>query len=407
MGEHVPKVYPYRWVILAVFSMLQFLAIMLWVTFSPITGDAAEFYGVTPMKVGFLSMISLIVTIFFAIPGAYAVDTWGVRKAVGMGAVLAGGFGFMRGLYGDNYTWVLICTWGFCFSHVVVFNSMTAVCARWFPLEQRATAVGIMLMALYAGIIAGMGLTPLLTIRYGIPGMLKIYGVFSLIVGVAFLVLFREAPPTPPPGSEIERIPVFTGIRRIFTQRDTALLILVWFVILGIFNAFMTWVEQIVAPRGFDIVQAGSLGSIMQVGGILGCFLLPALSDRVRTRRWFVICAVLGLVPGLLGLTFATGYGLLMASGFCFGFFLMGVSPVVYQYSAELSYPAPEATSQGLLIWAGQISGVIFIYGMDHFRTASGAMTPSLVLLTVLTAMMLFPLLAMRDSPMFRTGQAG
>jgi len=66
--------------------------------------------------------------------------------------------------------------------------------------------------------------------------------------------------------------------------------------------------------------------------------------------------------------------------------------------------PRPDATSQGLLIWAGQISGVVFIYGMDHFRTASGAMTPSLIVLSVLTAMMLFPLLAMRDSPMVRSG---
>ena len=400
MEDREIRIYSYRWVVLVVFSLLLVLDIMLWLTFAPITGDAARFYGVTPMKIGFLSMISMIVTIFLTIPGVYVVDTWGLRKGIGLGAVLAGLFGFTRGYFGDNYGIVLISTWGFCLSQPIVFNSMTAVSAKWFPLKQRATAVGIMLVILYVGMIVAMGVTPILTIKYGIPGMLRIYGVFSLCVAVAFLALIRDAPPTPPSGSDMERVSVLAGVKHIFTQRDPLLLLLVWFVVLGFFNAFNTWVEQIIAPRGFNSVQAGWLGAICQVGAIAGCFVIPPLSDKYRMRKVFVIISVLGLLPALLGLTFAASYALLLASGILFGFFLGGVSPVVYQYGAEVSYPAPEATSQGLLIWAGNVSGAILIYGMDMFRTASSAMTPSLIVITVLTALLLAPLWVMRDSRM-------
>ena len=111
------------------------------------------------------------------------------------------------------------------------------------------------------------------------------------------------------------------------------------------------------------------------IGGIIGCFVIPPLSDKLRKRRLFIIMCIVASVPGLVGLTFATDYWLLLASGFFMGFFFMSSGPVIFQYGAEVSYPAPEATAQGLLMLAGQISGIIFIFGMDFFRTASGSMT--------------------------------
>jgi MFS family permease len=394
------QVYGYRWVVLAVYSLLQFLCILLGYTFAPITGEAAAFYGVTPMKIGFLSTISLIVTLFLQMPGSYAVDTWGIHKAIGLGAVLAGVFGFTRGVFGSSYAWVSVSTWGICLSNPLVYNSMTAVAARWFPLEQRATAVGIMLVVLFSGLIVGMGLTPLLTIAYGIPGMLRIYGVAALVIGIAFCVLARDAPPSPPSASEIERVPVLAGIRHMFTHRDTALLLVLWFVSLGCWNALMTWIEQILAPRGFDSVQAGTVGATMMVSAIVGSFLIPFFSERYRTRKLFLILSILALFAALAGLSFAGSWWLLMACAVLYGFFNMGGSSVTYQYAAELSYPAPEATSQGLLIWVGQISGIIFIYGMDAFRTSSGAMTPFLVVMITLTLLVMVPLFRMKESPM-------
>ena len=398
------QVYGYRWIVLVVYSLLQFLAIMQVYTFAPITGEAAAFYGVTPMKIGFLSIISLIITIFLQLPGSYAVDTWGIRRAIGLAAILAGVFGFTRGHFGSNYTWVLISTWGFSLSNPLVFNSMTAVAARWFPLEERATAVGIMLIALYGGLIVGMGLTPLLTIRYGIHGMLRIYGVMALVIGSAFCVLVRDAPLTPPAESEIERVPVLAGMKHMFTRRDPLLIVIVAFVGLGAWNALMTWIEQMIAPRGFNSVQAGTVGAAMMVAGIVGCFVISPLSDKLRARKLFFIINIIAFLVALPGFAFATSYWLLLATALFFGFFNMGSSPVAYQYAAELCNPAPEATVQGLQIWAGQISGILFIYAMDRFRTQTGAMTPTLVVMMVLTFLVTLPTFWMKESPMVVKG---
>jgi len=78
----------------------------------------------------------------------------------------------------------------------------------------------------------------------------------------------------------------------------------------------------------------------------------------------------------------------------------MSVGPVVYQYSAEVSYPAPEATSQGLLVLAGQISGIIFIFGMDMFRTESGSMTPFLLVMIALAVVNIVLAALLKESKM-------
>jgi hypothetical protein len=43
----------------------------------------------------------------------------------------------------------------------------------------------------------------------------------------------------------------------------------------------------------------------------------------------------------------------------------MSAGPIGFQYAAEVSAPAPESTSQGLLLWVGQLSGIIMVTGMS------------------------------------------
>lgn len=386
MEKQAYTVYKYRWVVLFFFSMIQLVMQMLWITFAPITSEAATFYNVTPMLIGLLSMVFMIVYLFVSIPASWSIDTLGIRKGVGLGVILTGIFAMTRGFSSDSFTMVLISMIGIAIAQPFILNSITAMAARWFPLEERATAVGIATLSQFIGITAGMALTPVLTLQYGIPGMLRIYGVFALIFCIAFFVFVREKPPTPPAEVDTERVLVFDGLKHIFKQRNMIFLLVIFFIGLGMFNAVSTWIEQIIAPRGFTVVEAGTLGGLIMVGGIIGCLVIPPLSDKTRKRKFYIILSTVVTFPALIGVTFVTSYTLLLIFGFVLGFFFLSVGPIIFQYSAEISYPAPEATSQGLLVLAGQISGIIFIFGMDMFRGEDASMTPFLIVMIVLTA---------------------
>ena len=387
------KIYGYRWVVLLVFMFVVAVNQLLWITFAPITGSAATYYGVSDLSIGLLSMSFMIVYIVVSIPASWTIDTYGIRVAVGIGAALTGIFGLLRGLLASDYTFVLIAQIGIAIGQPFILNAITSVAARWFPVEERATAAGLGSLAMYLGIAVALVLTPFLTIQSQINGMLLIYGVVSVVALAVFFALVKERPPTPPcrPDQE-ERSLVFDGLKASLRMKDFALLMVIFFVGLGVFNAVTTWIEDIVRPRGFSIIQAGNIGGLMIVGGIIGAVVIPLLSDHYRKRTPYLILAVIGATLGLIGLTFGTSYWFLLLSAFLFGFFLLSAGPVGFQYGAEVTHPAPEGTSNGLLLLMGQISGIVFILGLDSFKSPdTGSMTmPLIVLIGLMLVSLLF-----------------
>jgi len=359
---------------------------LLWITFAPITSSAAGYYGVSDLSIGLLSMCFMIVYIFVSIPASWAIDTYGIRVAVGIGVALTGVFGLLRGLLATNYTWVLVAQIGIAIGQPFILNAVTKVAARWFPIRERATASGMGSLAMYLGIVAGMVLTPYLTLQSSISSTLIAYGVVSVIAIVIFFAVVRERPPTPPcPSEQEERSLVFDGLRQMLRQRDFALLMVVFFVGLGVFNGVTTWIEEIVSPRGFSITQAGIVGGLMVGGSIIGAVVIPLLSDHYRKRTPFIILSMVGATLGLVGLAIAASYWLLLVSAFVLGFFLLSAGPLGFQYGAEITYPAPEGTSNGMLLLMGQISGIVFIFGMDAFKSPeTGSMISPLIVLIVL-----------------------
>ncbi len=375
------KIYPYRWVVLAVFMLVNIAIQILWISFGSITLPAANYYGVSDLQIGLLSMIFMIIFIPLSLPVAWMIDTWGFYRSVSVGAVLMGIFGILRGLVGQNYNLVLLTTIGLAISQPFFLNSWTKVAARWFPIPERATAVGLAAVGNFLGTGIGLALTPLLVERFGIPQMLLGYGFAGAIASALFILLAREKPPTPPCPPELElRALMLDGLRSLVRSAPFWVLMAVFFVANGIFNGLSTWIESVLRPRGFSPEQAGIVGGLLLLGGILGAFLLPLLSDKTHKRKPFLILGVLGCIPGLIGIAFAQAFGLLLVSAFIFGFFLIGIAPIGYQYAAELTFPVPEGTSNGMLSLAGQVS-VVFIFAMEALRAPDGSFSLPLVLL--------------------------
>lgn len=374
------KVYGYRWVVLGVFMFINLTIQMLWITYAPITGPAAEFYGVSDLQIGLLAMTFMIAFIPLSIPVSWVIDTYGFRVAVGIGAALMGIFGLLRGFAGSDYTLVLWSTIGIAISQPFLLNAWTTVPAKWFPVDVRATMVGMVTLANLIGTALGMILTPILVESMSIADVQLLFGGIAAFSSVLFILLAREAPPTPPcpPGQETRAL-MLDGLKHAFTIKPFWFYLIASFIGLGIFNGLTTWVEAIIRPRGFTPNDAGTLGALMIVGGLVGAIVLPALSDKQQKRQRFLMIAFVGAIPGLLGLTFAESGMLLFGSAILLGFFLVSAMPIGMQYAAEITRPTPEGTSNGLIQLFGQ-GAVVFVYIMEAMKTSDGSFTPSLIL---------------------------
>jgi MFS family permease len=374
------KLYSYRWVVLAVFMFINLTMQTLWITYAPITGPAAAFYGVSDLQIGLLSMSFMIAFIPLSIPVSWVIDTYGFRLAVGIGAILMGIFGLVRGLAGANYSLVLWSTFGIAAAQPFLLNAWTTVPAKWFAIEERATAVGLITLANLVGTALGMVLTPVLIESMSISSVQLIYGGIAAFSSVLFLLLARETPPSPPcpPGQEVRAL-MLDGLKHAVMVRPFWFALAISFIGLGIFNGVTTWIEAIIRPRGFTPGDAGTLGALMIVGGVIGAVVIPSLSDKQRMRQRYLHVAFIGSIPGMLGLAFAASAWLLFVSAFEMGFFLVSAMPIAMQYAAEITHPTPEGTSNGLMQLFGQ-GAVVFVYIMEALKTADGSFTPALLL---------------------------
>jgi len=382
MSEQKFKLYGYRWVVLAVFMFINLTIQVLWIGYAPITTEAAKFYGVSEAQIVLLAMSFMVAFIPLSIPVSWVIDRYGFRPAVSIGAVLMGIFGLARGLAGNNYSIVLWSTLGIAAAQPFLLNAWTKVPANWFGLDERATAVGLVTLSSLVGTGLGMALTPILTGSMDIPTVQLVYGGLAALSSVLFIIFARENPPTPPcpPGQEVRSL-MFDGLKNALRVRSFWFFLVIFFIAMAIFNGVTSWVDVIIRPRGFTAVDVGTAGALMLTGGIIGAIVIPPFSDKQRKRKIYLTAGFLLAVPFLLGLTFANSAWMLFVSSFMLGVCLVGVSPIGFQYAAEITQPTPEGTSNGLLQLVGQLS-VVIVYNMDLIKSPDGSLTPALIFAT-------------------------
>ena len=389
---------------LGVFMFITTINQLLWITYAAITSAATAYYGVSDLQIGILSMSFMIVFIFVSVPASWIIDKYGIKIGVGIGAVLTGVFGLLRSVVGNNYEWALVMQIGIAVGQPFLLNAITKLAARWFIMEERATASGLATLSMYIGPLAGMLLTPLLLKLQGFSTMMNTYGIISAVGALVFLIFSREKPPTPPCHDfQEERSLVYDGLKDSLKNKNFITLLVVFFIGLGIFNSVTTWIEDIVKPRGFSTDDAGLTGGLMIIGGIIGALIMPYISDKMQKRRLFIIIALIGATAGLAGVAFAENYTLLMTSSFVLGYFLLSAGPIGFQFGAEITHPASEGTSNGLLILAGQISGIGFIFGMEKMKDhTTGSMSMPLIIMIALSFIGFLLTFLLKESPFMK-----
>ena len=224
-----------------------------------------------------------------------------------------------------------------------------------------------------------------------------IFGGVAAFSALLFVILARETPPTPPcPAGQEVRALMLDGLKHALKNRYFWLYLAVSFIGLGIFNGITTWVENIIRPRGFTPTDAGTLGALMLVGGVIGAVVIPPFSDKQHKRKKYILLGFAATIPFLIGLTYAANLWVLFISAFGLGFFLTSAMPIGMQYAAEITRPTPEGTSNGLIQLFGQAS-VVFVYIMEAVKAPDGSFTPALLLALALLVIGLVLISQLKD----------
>lgn len=348
-----PAARPVRWCVLAAFALLTACTQLLWLTYAPITPEAARAYGVDEGAVGDLAALQPLLYVLLALPTGRWLDRR-FAAALAVGAVVTATGAVIRAVDPLSYPLALVGQLVLSVGQPLVLNGTTKVAARYFPPGERTAAISVGSAAQFVGVLLAATTGAPLFEAGGLARLLTVQAVVTVAAALTVLVAVRV--PAAHPAEAAERTDLGRLPRDPVQWRLAALL----FIGVGGFNALATWLDSILTAFGRP-GSAGTLIAVTTVAGILGAVLLPAAAARLDRRRELLAVAAALTAVGFASIALVhdtLGVGLLLA---VVGFVLLACLPVALDWSELRAGPARAGTATGFLLLAGNLGGVVLV----------------------------------------------
>ena len=365
------KSYRYRWVVLAVYMYISALTQLYWLNFAAIeTFMESPPFRLPASSVMWFTLVFPLVQVLLSMPAGMVIDRRGFKYGVGIGALFTGIFAMLRLVNTDSFTVLLISQIGIAIGQPFVLNGVTKLVMTWFPRKEEATAVGLGSLALLVGMMVGLGATPALVQYLGFETMLLIYGILGALGILLFFLLVKPRPPTPAREVEAQQeITGWQGIKQILKTRDFVVLGFIALIGIGVFNGLATWLEKILNElHQIPMADAGIISAILVLSGIIGCIVIPLVSDRIMKRKPFLLLASGVGAVCIVALMMAKGYATNMINGIFLGFFLISALPIMLTMSAEITGARFAGISVGYLQLLGNAAAVAIVPIMESMH---------------------------------------
>ena len=394
MNEKIPTTHhsSYRWIVLFLFMIVALISQLLWLTFAPISSEMALLFQVTTFDISLLSLVWPIVFVITAIPVGIFIDKKGFKISVSVGAAFIAVFSVLRvfsTINGHNFSLLLISQICAAVSQPFIFGSITKLAVSWFSEKEQGLATGLGTIGLFLGMMLALVLTPFLYLTFGITNMLIILAFISCAGTFLFLIFAREDKVID--GNEASTAFTIKDIWTLSKKRDFIILEYCFFVCVGGFTAILTWLEVMLnSLHGIGIDQAGIVGGLIILGGVIGSIAIPAVSDKFKKIKVFIL---VDLAIGTIAFYFIgifQDFLLLAVICFILGFFLMSALPLVLQLSNRIAGFGMEGRASSLLWFFSQVGSILLIALIEPVKLIWDNYFSSIILIVILWAFAFF-----------------
>jgi len=369
-----------KWIVLACFALAAGMSQLLWLNFAPILSQIETIYQIPESQASLLILVFPLIYVLLSIHAGSLTDHKGYRYTLVMGTFLMAIFSCLR-IYTASFTLMLVAQIGIAIAQPYIVNSITKLVLDWFEKEQEAMATGLGTMGMFIGMALGMAITPPLFESYGFAKTMLIFAVLSWIIFFACFLWVKPNTESKGHGHDLSQLKFSESFSQIIRKPDLLFVFLLAFLGLGYFNGLTTWLEPILAPNGINSMQAGIIGGVLILGGIVGSAIIPAISDKMKKRKPLLLACLILSCTTIYPLTFNHSYDQVLVFGFVQGFFFLPAFALLLEMCAELSGPKLVGASTGILMLAGNAGGVLLILAMEWVKGDSNTFTKAVFLL--------------------------
>ncbi|MEM3794580.1 MAG: MFS transporter [Thermoprotei archaeon] len=367
---------PRRWGILFGFTLISMSSQIIWLNFAGIVSpQTQDIYHVGLGLIGLLSAVWPLVFIPLSIPVGLLVDRWGFRKVVILGGTIFMVFSWLRIISGTNF-WVLFVFQSLAsIGQPFIYNSISKLSRDWFPAGEQTLANGIGTMGQIVGMVIALTVVPIMVPNAVYAELRNNFLVVSALTTaslIVFLVFAREKS-TIGSGCKTDAQGNLSQIKSLLALRNIVILMVLFFIGVGVFSAFTQWVEAILYSRGEPPLYGGLTGAIMLISGIVGMVVVSLLADRSRRLKPIITVNTLIAAFSLFLFSFRVNLTYYIVISILLGFFLLSLAPVGLQLSAESVGEERAGTAAGLVWLASQVGALFFILLLPAVGAAQAA----------------------------------
>lgn len=405
MTATVGREYPsyYKWVMLASFVAMNFLANFCQFQPSFFAQDIMDTFGITSQLFTLMTSLPMAVGLFLAIVAGQLSDKFGLHKTVFIALLVSAIGGIIRAFCG-SYVPLLIMTLLIGFTSTFCNANIAKVAMMWFPARQVSMAVGIINAGAAAGLAVAQGISGLLFDDFYTAFL---WGGIAMAVLCALWGIFGRDKLIPQKSSEADGDAAEgKGIGDVVKSRN------LWFAGLGgaCYNGFNVTIGSLlitalVATWGTDQVVAGITASLFTVGCAVGSVAISSWIVHVRKAK--AVCILLPIVSiamVYIGWSInvdALRFVLFPIAGFIFG----SIYPICLSYPSIL----PEVDEQNSGAAGGLITSIALAGGIivPTFIVTPIAGTDYRLMMNIVCCIGLVIILAFAMLPSVYSGDSG
>ena len=268
----------------------------------------SEELNLTIVQTGLAWGIAALPSILAFIPAGLAIDRFGPRRVFIAACILAGLAGAARGLSVNFITLILAIAISGLFSPFIPLSSVKNT-RLWFEPHQIGLANGVLSLGMALGFFTGA----MISANFVAPAVGGWRNTFFLygLVAAAFAIPWYFVKSSPPKEISLDRpamdAPKGNGIRHVARIGNIWLLGLALFCFSGAIQGFLGYVPLYLRGLGWDPLQSDSLAATFHLASLTFTIPITLLSDRLRSRKWIAVAAVILASLGILMFFFLEG----------------------------------------------------------------------------------------------------
>lgn len=191
------------------------------------------------------------------------------------------------------------------------------IIAMVFPIEKRASAMGIVLASPPLGILIANAIGTPLNASFGWRSTFVIIGLISIVIIAA---IFFFVPRLPKADGNQKKTGLLEGLKVFFTDKDQIILGFSGFMFMVISVGFATWANKYLGHLGFEPAQIGKIITIYSIGGIVASSFSGTIAQKLKMNHKQFLMLSLSLIA-VMSFVFSkqTQYHMFVIIGLIFG----------------------------------------------------------------------------------------